>query len=148
MKTFELRIGNLIQLDPTRDWIYGDGELGLPKGVYSVKSISEEGINCTNYAESGLYWESLDRHVGIPITEEWLSKFGVEKDNDPNHEIFGKYDLPDIQGWPISIEEQENRGTEFSVQVNEEYEIAKIEYVHQLQNLYFSLTGQELKING
>ena len=62
----------------------------------------------------------------IPLTEEWLERFNW---NPPK----------DI-------------GVAFSTNTHEIYFVAgnyykTIEYVHQLQNLYFALTGQELTKN-
>ena len=65
----------------------------------------------------------------IPLTEEWLLKFGLK--TGYNH-LFGfitkdynTYYLEDGEGYNITSK--------------------PIEYVHQLQNLYFALTGEELK---
>ncbi len=62
----------------------------------------------------------------IPLTEEWLERFNW---NPPK----------DI-------------GVSFSLTTDEIHFVAgnyykKIEYVHQLQNLYFALTGEELNQN-
>jgi len=40
------------------------------------------------------------------------------------------------------------KGNEFEAYINDEagYKICDIQFVHQLQNLYFALTGQELEI--
>jgi hypothetical protein len=70
----------------------------------------------------------------IPLTEEWLVKFGYNnntvylrdlkvtatEDNDPIYYLADEYDN--------------------GVGCND------IQYVHQLQNLYFALTGKELTI--
>lgn len=67
----------------------------------------------------------------IPLTEEWLLKFGFTK-----HGFDDPLDLywchPNLIG-----------------AINErcliyDYSRLKIQYVHQLQNLYFALTGEEL----
>jgi hypothetical protein len=67
---------------------------------------------------------SIDVAKPIPLTEEWLERFNW---NPPK----------DI-------------GVAFSTNTHEIYFVAgnyykTIEYVHQLQNLYFALTGQELQ---
>jgi hypothetical protein len=69
----------------------------------------------------------------IPLTEEWLIEFRFRKN---------KYD---IRYWYYHG---------FKVKFNSKREITfrvsgvwyKIKYVHQLQNLYFALTGEELTI--
>jgi hypothetical protein len=82
--------------------------------------------------------DAIHQFEPIPITEEWLLKYGFEHDQDQeiwNHEnICISY----ISDYPM-------RG--FKLYANHEYEIgAPFKYVHQLQNLYFALTNQELII--
>jgi hypothetical protein len=79
----------------------------------------------------------------IPITEEWLKKFGFCYDDmeDTNEENTW-YHL-EAHGFKFSSDK--------SVHFNRVYvrlnKISlEIKYVHHLQNLYFSLTGKELKI--
>ena len=69
----------------------------------------------------------------IPLTEEWLVKFGFEY--DVLEEFY--FEMNDIRG---QFYEEENS---FEL---DHYELANCYYVHQLQNLYFALTGQELEI--
>ena len=72
----------------------------------------------------------------IPLTEEWFLKFGFD-------EII-------VEGYPIY---QSDKGfmveyyKDESVFLILDFEV-RIKYVHQLQNLYFTLTGEELEING
>ena len=67
----------------------------------------------------------------IPLTEEWLLKFGFEK----------------LKGWDDTFFFQLN-----GVQILEyngsgyDYNSFNIKHAHQLQNLYFALTGEELTI--
>lgn len=67
----------------------------------------------------------------ILLTEEWLLKFGFEKDDTIwiKHPIYG-------------LLEKNGR---FFIELGETGGIY-IKYVHQLQNLYFALTGEELTI--
>jgi len=82
----------------------------------------------------------------IPLTEEWLLKFGfiLEKDlvllreDEKEYQVYIKnISIIDIKGsyyfW-IGIEEDNWYSFEWT----------KIEYVHQLQNLNFAITGEEL----
>ena len=67
----------------------------------------------------------------IPLTEEWLEKFGFEY-SDLNGDS-GLWKIP-----PFQIYGKCNQFIyEYALDVN---------YVHQLQNLYFALTGEELTI--
>ena len=64
----------------------------------------------------------------IPLTEEWLIKFGFIK-------VWNNYRLKPL-GYLI-----DNR----LITVGSNY-LRHIKYVHQLQNLYFALTGEELQL--
>jgi hypothetical protein len=77
----------------------------------------------------------------IPLTEEWLLKLEFkykEWDNNfiiKNGDYFNsikKYD----DGWYYNTDESEASC----------YYLTTIKYVHQLQNLYFALTDNELKV--
>lgn len=63
----------------------------------------------------------------IKLNEEWLLKFGFEKQLDS---LF-----IDKQGWCIYLESNSFR-----------WQTTFLKHVHQLQNLYHALTGEELKI--
>jgi len=79
----------------------------------------------------------------IPLTEEWLVKFGFKNKSNSGSAYYllfsGDYGLGLQEGLT-----QETRGMYYYFMTNSDRSI-KIEYVHQLQNLYFALTGQELQ---
>tara|TARA_R110002124_G_scaffold199603_2_gene366415 strand:+ start:413 stop:733 length:321 start_codon:yes stop_codon:yes gene_type:complete len=105
MKATELRIGN---------WV-----------MYSSKiQVNENKIReCVDHP---------DRFAPIPLTEDWLKRFGFEY-SDLNGDS-GLWKIP-----PFQIYGKYNQFIyEYALDVN---------YVHQLQNLYFALTGQELNQN-
>lgn len=83
----------------------------------------------------------------ILLTEEWLVKFGfVKKCNSGRSDDLIYWDRIDISLF-INYDGSINLGCELSeyedcVPFNEN----EIKYVHQLQNLYFALTGEELTI--
>jgi hypothetical protein len=79
-----------------------------------------------------------DYYDPIPLTKDWLLKFGLEYDKNEGHIFLQKYifyirDDHEEDGWDI----YEN--------VNDSF-ITTVEYVHQLQNLYFALTGAEIEV--
>lgn len=70
----------------------------------------------------------------IPITEEWLLKMGFENNHSSvNFKTFYN------NGFDYRIELYSDGKVFFD-------ELREIQYVHQLQNLYFALTGEELTI--
>jgi len=84
-------------------------------------------------------------HGAIPITEEWLVKFGFEKDLDGSF-VFGLIsifkDKRLKQNVYIYTESTQSLSDGQWVVIND----LKLQQVHQLQNLYFALTGDELTI--
>lgn len=79
----------------------------------------------------------------IPLTGEWLERFGFE-DNTKN--IFGKTIIEldeDGEGYNVFVKQQNVDG---AIPPSETILLEQtLQYVHQLQNLYFALTGEELK---
>lgn len=78
----------------------------------------------------------------IPLTEEWLLKFGFEKNFENLIEILIN------KNQSLHFDKTDNCMSLY-IPINHEfiYLVFKhIKYVHQLQNLYFSLTGTELEI--
>ena len=116
MKPHELRIGNWVNYDDN----------GLHS---SAKLIQIENGEQIDYTNSGVYFP-------IHITEEWLLKFGFEKVEDINKDTYPDY---------------KKKGMLIHSNVHGNYVLGNynpicfIKYVHQLQNVYFALTGEELK---
>lgn len=131
MKASELRIGNLLQDK-------------VSKTELKVIELTEKDI-ITYVVDRSMF--PLKHGWGlepIPLTEEWLLKFGFEEDGESF--IHGNGWL--IVDWPT---------VHYSIDIwrhNENYPTTSdwseipscIDYVHQLQNLYFALTGEELTI--
>ena len=118
MKANELRIGN---------WVFDNDQLE----EFTIESD-------TLFDESD--GDCMEKHIKpIPLTEEWLVKFGAEKVN----EISEYFDGEDMYSYELYLDGAECL---FDRKCNcQPYE--HIKYVHQLQNLYFALTGEELKQN-
>ena len=80
---------------------------------------------------------SLNKYKPIPLTEEWLLKFGFKK---------GQIQLTTYTNGKLSITLKTNEYVNGRTYFNSWCILEKqIQYVHQLQNLYFALTGEELK---
>jgi len=123
MKANELRIGNLVRRVKT-------GE------VMSVLAVDISTIN-----QGGLAVE------GIPLTEEWLKKFGfVHKTDDLG--IKSEYEEFEWVYTNGQVLVAKAAGSDTILVFPEElfgFSVT-VEYIHQLQNLYFALTGTELEI--
>lgn len=77
----------------------------------------------------------------IPITEEWLLNLGFTKHHSDffNDVLFLKNVTDNLEfDWGV-YPKRFGSGIEIKNSV-------KLKYVHQLQNLYFSLTGEELTL--
>lgn len=116
MRANELRIGNCILLD---------GDEIIITGIKGNTVWWKDGFDMTGMTGSKI--------EGILLTEEWLEKFGFYKHNNA-------WILKDIGNNPTVFH--------FSIYDDLSYNTAELqpplEYVHQLQNLYFALTGEEL----
>lgn len=105
----------------TRELRIGNIVQGMQVTV--VKSLSEREINGWNCGSFS----------GIPLTEEVLLKCGFEK-----------YDTYSNNGIELNFENNEY----FLYDSGETRNISDnpVKYLHQLQNLYFALTGKELEV--
>jgi hypothetical protein len=119
MKATQLRIGNITSLGIV---------FLINQDVFSV--IDSKGDWFKN---------TLTEIKPIPLTEEWLLKFGFEINRQTKEEnnIWRR-------NWEEGRFEVEQIGAGFFLWDNYCYG-TKIKYVHQFQNLYFALTGEELK---
>lgn len=123
----DLRIENLVNDEETTHTVVGIDQWH----VYSYWQKDKE--------KEMLYKTPMNQIKPIPLTEEWLLKFGfVEEKIIRNRKIF-------------RLEEKHFRVeiTAFGYVVY--YTIDKFliyygEHIHQLQNLYFALTSEELQI--
>lgn len=122
MKAQELRIGN---------WVYWDDKTMRSK----VNGIHPSG----KYAHLENTWIDLFRCDPIPLTEEWLLKFGFVKAELE----FYKKPIPSAINAFICINIKLNS---YQIIQNELGFNIQTQKVHQLQNLYFALTGQELTL--
>jgi hypothetical protein len=121
----ELKLGNIIQ------------EQGLPYLRLSPFIFRE--ILDKPYLIKGLKSKE-PRFKPMPLSNEWMVKLGFSENKDGqwlNHRglsLWFRLDLrdnvPDLTIW--------NYTSLFSIR--------QLQYVHELQNVYFSLTGEELKL--
>lgn len=109
----EVRVGNWILFEE-------DGT------EFRVMQILLQGYDVCNEKETT--WIEKEYFAGIPLTEEWLERFGFEK----GISSFNK------NGLVI----ESNNNAEY---LNRALHL-KVSYVHQLQNLFYCLTGSELEL--
>jgi len=149
MKASELRIENLV--------MGGDYE-----GICRVRTIDDIENVCyvlrLEYSGQMINGVQLDLNElnPIPLTKEWLVKFGFFEGNDvasgEDGYYFSESEIPKIR-----IAFDDAHGVFVSIRFHFTHEWTDLHnpfkseksnfiYVHQLQNLYFALTGQELKI--
>lgn len=137
INTNELKRGN---------WFYDTigGKYGKP-GYQKVLSISEESVN--HWQDKGVFGSSKAEDINpIPLTPEILDKAGLKRGNWIFKE--GEYMLTeDIYinyTCNIYYKYWEGDGDQGGIETKT---FCEIKYLHQLQNLYFALTGTELEIN-
>lgn len=130
--SFELRIGNLI-LDhegAIRKVAYVGDTIGLYNDIGGTQK----------YQHNPIISGDIKDLKGVPITPEILEKCGFEN-NELNivrnvsikSTVRGKYCYCDLE-------------YDSAYYMPEPITLYKIEYLHQLQTLYFALTGKELEI--
>lgn len=117
MNTTDLRRGNLILTSKDAG------------GNKFLRSIVEE-IKSDSIVVDGERAVMIADCAGIPLTEEWLLKFGFEKSSD------GKF----YKDSRFTIYQ---RGVYFGL-IGGSLSWNEFKYVHQLQNLYYVLTGEDL----
>ena len=133
----EVRIGNLVN--------YNDGEYGFddyvviiePHEIHTYRTIAERIKNAEFHP--------------IPITPEWLERLGFEKNQYKYEKInltetIYTIDVPNDYGGRI-IGSDYNGEFKIRLEGCDEGKVGDfIKYIHQLQNLYHALTGQELTV--
>jgi hypothetical protein len=118
MKANELRIGNLVMYDGR---------------VFEIDTIAKEfpTLNTIEFGIGVVDWMNINP---IPLTKEWLLKFGFYKSDNYGNDEYR------LDGYSYF------RGRFYISDCDECGEDVEINFVHELQNLYFALTKKELTI--
>ena len=130
MQANELRIGNLV-------------DIGKEFNILELVDFADMYENNT-----------LEHYQPIPLTEDWLLKFGFES----TYEEFDEEDFPCVVEYWLFTDSVTRFEIDYATKTGYTVNIAnvptghaliirrKLEYVHQLQNLFFALTGTELNL--
>ena len=129
MEANELRIGNYIEA-----YGYVANVTTIDDEIIEFNPISDKDGSLPEYN----YIRTEDCNP-IPITKEWLGKFEL-KESSYIDQYTSKFDLPD-ERFTIHLASDGNHKIIFSGN-----ELTFVHGIHQLQNLYFALTGEELMI--
>jgi hypothetical protein len=118
MQPNEFRLGNIV-------YFVSEEHVVVVEGVSSRLRP-----DCGHFELSGISVPQKGIHIKpVPLTEEWLVRFGFEE-------------LTSIK-WRKGNLVLTNFGHRIDWVVTDDFGV-NLKYVHQLQNLYFALTGEEL----
>lgn len=118
MKATELRIGNWIEIKDQEDKTFAQIE-----GIGNLQQVA------------GQLW-SIEELEPIPLTEEWLERFGFI--SDPYHDTY-------IKGY-FTLNCDKTRGKLELWLNNVTGKVLYVKQVHKLQNLFFEIEGEELQL--
>lgn len=114
-------------------------ETELRVGNYVLDSYNGK-ITRVNWQEIKWIQELTDRYIPIELTEEILLKSGFELKGiifRINNGFTNQFDV----NYSLSRNIYYYDSSKYGI-----YNEVELKYLHQLQNLYFALTGEELKI--
>jgi len=131
----ELRVGNLANTSEMSGYNYQICRQGI------IRTINNDSCNITPIkCSSPVVTVKFKNIEPIPLTEEWLLKFGFDK--------VGEWMGIDFNP-RMGMRFYNGNAAECDITQDDKYIAFKcgfIQYVHQLQNLYFALTGNELEL--
>ena len=120
IKTNELRIGNFVSIN--------NGFEMLVHSIFQNDTVYLDFIPPL-INEADVWEEDYKDLIAIPLTKEWLLKAGFER-------LFPTGSTYSLRDFNVS---------DFGENGIYHYDVKQpIKYVHQLQNLYFAMTGEEL----
>lgn len=129
----ELRIGNLVGLNLAE----------FPDNFFRMIEIAEHACVVTDRIADNTqlvdreYFEA-EQLEGIPLTAEWLERFGFPKRLD------GAFMDARYRGFCMRVTPMNPSG--FKWTSSRFGPVIELKYVHQLQNLYYALTSEELTL--
>lgn len=116
MEARELRMGNLL--------------------MYQGQVIEIDIAPLFFFSKGSAFMKKFETVEPIPLTEEWLLKFGCEQ-------VYADLFKLDRHDYDFEFRIM---GGNTQVKIAGDTLLKNLNYVHQLQNLYFALTGEELEL--
>ena len=123
MKKEELRIGNLVNQAEDNFIVCVTGIKRQDGGCYVYGNNKALDYEC---------WYQIHKYEPIPLTEEWLLKFGFEFVDCSANGVINNWKRGKFKIW-------DNKRGEYSY-----FGTTEIKYVHKLQNLYYAIMDEEL----
>jgi hypothetical protein len=123
MKTTELRIGNIVE------YLVYD-ELANPQSEWVENVVDLDDLKAI---------ETSEIYRPVALTKEWLLKLGYI-DLDERCGLKGIFSIIGKRG-NINIKTMTYCQIDYEGSI---FDVIRIDYIHQLQNLYFALNGEEL----
>ncbi len=111
-------------------------ELRIGNLVYAFKTFYP--IDSTDFESN-----KISTYKPIPLTEDWFWKAGFLKESTLVVDVGWLFDKPDFGSFYKEQDYWLPKPYYFGDSFGPNF---KLKYVHQLQNLYFALTGEELQI--
>lgn len=139
MNVKELRIGNWV-LDSDRENPYLHQVVRIESEEYTIWNSGDD-YNIVVKIEGSEDGYFDMKASPIPLSEELLVRFGAVY----SHTVIS-IKMYKINDYYVAIREEGFRFIHKSTNTGAYEPIKDLKYVHQLQNLYFSLTGTELEI--
>ena len=149
MEANTLRLGNYVTIDNPDSW---SKLQDIPMVVTSISNEIEPLAQISFYKSDGAisvkngdnnYHQFSEFISPIPLSEEWLLKLGFEEIY--NSEYTHKFELTQDVSFEYRFEKFNNASGMTGLTYYGRL-LGKIKHVHQLQNLFYSITGQELTI--
>ncbi len=134
MEAKNLRVGNLVGIEETA--LHADGCNHL-EAIFEIEELKKDVVQFKGY-HAGEYYKDLK---GIKLNEGMLSLYGFKRSNEkliylPIPQIISEIHF-----------EKHDYGNVITLQSSVGMFIPNdIEYFHELQNLFFAITGQELEL--
>lgn len=122
----ELRIGNLI------------APIGYGVSTCLVTGVSDDGVFVSGVPGMGLL--DFDEVDPIPITPEWIKRFGWASNG------YGRYESEPYIQYPTLAYDERSGLIGYNLHSSVCDWMGHIKHIHQLQNLWHSLTGTELTV--